>query len=120
MQLNVKAAALLMCCSMAACAEKRTALPIKPPAARLACVAIGDRPKIPPEYVIDWSKVLVPDDARATLARAQAEHARYVASIRTREGIVAGHILAVEGRLFACSNDAAWLREFFSMLPARS
>ena len=90
---------------------------MKPPGDRLQCAAIGDRPTIPPEYVIDWSKVLVADNAPMTLANAQAEHARYVTSIRTREGIVAGHVLAIEGKLFACSNNATWLREFYAKLP---
>lgn len=99
-----------MCCSLLATAcdpTQRIAVPIKPPAERLVCVAAGDRPAIPAEYAIDWSKV-------ATVDQAQAEHAKYVASVRSREGVIAGYIMRIEGQLFACSNNAAWLRDFYA------
>ncbi|AHE55925.1 hypothetical protein NX02_21465 [Sphingomonas sanxanigenens DSM 19645 = NX02] len=52
-----------------------------------------------------------------TVEQARAEHQRYVASIRTREGVVAGYVLKVEDKLFVCSNNTQWLREFFGALP---
>lgn len=101
-----------MCCSLSitACGPDRVVAPIKPPPERLACQAAGDRPAVPPEHVIDWSKV-------GTVAQAREEHGRFVASVRSREGVVAGYIVRIEGDLFACSNNAAWLREFFGKLP---
>lgn len=86
------------------------AVPIKPPVERLQCIAAGDRPAVPSEYAIDWSKV-------ATVDQAKAEHFKFVASVRTREGVIVGHILRIEGQLFACSNNAAWLRDFYDGLP---
>jgi hypothetical protein len=97
--------------AVSACGEKRALAPIVPPAAKMQCEAAGARPKIAPEYVIDWSKV-------QTVAQAHAEHDAYVRSIRTREGAVAGYIVQIEGQLFVCSNNAAWLRDFFGRLPA--
>lgn len=91
---------------LAGCGEPKrvvTALPIPPE--RMDCVKTSKRPTLPPEYVIDWSRV-------STVEQARAEHGKFVASIRAREGRVAGYILEVEGELFACSNDAAWLRDW--------
>ncbi|MBO9624183.1 MAG: hypothetical protein J7500_15855 [Sphingomonas sp.] len=65
---------------------------------------------MPKEYAIDWSKV-------TTVAQARAEHMKFVASVRSREGVVSGYILRIEGQLFACSNNAAWLRDFYGKLP---
>jgi hypothetical protein len=100
------------CLAGAACNTTRVAVPIKPDADRMDCVAVvaADRPAIPPEYVIDWSKVL-------TVAQARTEHDAFVRTVRTREGVVSGYIVDVEGRLFACSSDAAWLRDFYAALP---
>jgi hypothetical protein len=96
---------------LASCTKtERIAQAVTPPAERIQCVAAGDRPAVPAEYVIDWSKV-------ATVDQARAEHMKFVASVRSREGVVTGYILRIEGRLFACSNNAAWLRDFFSQLP---
>ena len=111
-----------MCCSpLLATGCKTTesiAVPVKPPPQRLACEGLpASRPAIPPEYVIDWNAVLVPGDAIATRDRARAEHLKFVASIRTREGVVSGYLVQIEGRLFVCSDNAAWLREFFAKLP---
>lgn len=105
MKRSLMVAALSTCFSLAACEKQRvvTALPIPPE--RMDCVKVSKRPALPPEYVIDWNKV-------ATVPQARAEHDKFVASIRTREGKVAGYILEVEGELFACSNDAAWLRDW--------
>ena len=111
MKLFAKAAALLMCFSAAtACSGRPAFQPVKPPAERLVCETRGLRPTIPPEYGIDWSLV-------TTVEQARAEHQRYVASIRTREGVVAGYVLKVEDKLFVCANNAKWLREFFAALP---
>ena len=76
------------------------------------CVAVepGQRPAIPPEYVIDWSKV-------ETVAQARSEHEAFVRTVRTREGVVAGYVVQVEEKLFVCASDAAWLRDFFAALP---
>lgn len=96
---------------LASCTKtERIAEAVKPSAERMECVAAGGRPALPAEYVIDWSKV-------ATVDQAQAEHMKFVASVRSREGVIAGYILRIEGQLFACSNNAAWLRDFFSNLP---
>jgi len=91
---------------------KRIAVPVIPPAERLVCVAAGDRPAIPAEYVIDWSKVITVDQAKA-------EHLKYVASVRSREGVIVGYVVRIEGQLFACSNNAAWLRDFYSTQTAK-
>lgn len=69
--------------------------------------------------MIDWSKVLVAGDANATLVNAEREHAAYVASIRTREGAIAGYIVRIEGQLFACSNNVQWLRDFYAGLDQK-
>lgn len=98
-------ACLIAALLLGACQEKRvvTALPIPPE--RMDCAPAGKRPMIPPEHRIDWSKV-------TSVLEARTEHDRYVASVRTREGKVAGYILETEGQLFACSSDAQWLREW--------
>ena len=71
----------------------------------------GGRPAIPAEYRIDWSKVM-------TVEMARGEHDAYVRSVRSREGVTAGHIVAIEDRLFMCANDAEFLRDFFAQLPS--
>jgi hypothetical protein len=68
------------------------------------------RPSAPPEYQIDWSKV-------ATVPQARAEHDKYVATVRTREGVVAGYVLNIEGRLFTCWTNMEWRRQFEANLP---
>lgn len=102
---------LLMCFSAAAtlasCAEpKRIVTNLAPPAARLVCEPAGARPVIPAETVIDWARI-------TTVAQAKIEHEGYVRSIRNREGVIAAYILDIEGKLFACSNNAAWLRQWY-------
>jgi hypothetical protein len=96
--------------ALSACTEKRIAVSIKPPPERLQCAPAGERPTIPPEHRIDWQRV-------STVAQARSEHDRYVATVRTREGVVAGYVLDTEGKLFLCSNNAAWLRDYFASLP---
>lgn len=92
---------------LSACGEKRVVTNLEPPPERLQCVGVTKRPTIPGEYQIDWSRV-------TTVPQAKAEHDAYVRSVRTREGVIAGYILDVEGKLFACSSNATWLREFYA------
>lgn len=92
--------------AVAACAEpKRIVEAIPIPAERMDCVAAGTRPAIPPEYKIEWANV-------SNVLQARQEYNQYVASVRAREGMVAGYVLDLEGKLFLCANDAAWLREW--------
>lgn len=107
MRLSATALALsTLCLAVSACgADKYTAEFIPTPPERLVCEQAGTRPTIPPETVIDWVHV-------TSVAQAKIEHDGYVRSVRTREGVVAGYVLAVEGKLFACSNNAQWRREF--------
>jgi arginine deiminase len=77
------------------------------------CVELEDgRPTIPAEYQIDWSGV-------STVERARTEHQAFVDRLRQRERVSAGYIVTLEGRVFACADDAAWLRQFFSDLENR-
>lgn len=110
-----------MCCSatLAACGDKRSVIAIKTPPERLVCEGLSGRPNIPPEYVVDWSKVERAASVAQALAAAKGEHARFVASVRTREGVVAAYIVTIEGRLFACSDNAQWRKEFEAGLPDR-
>jgi hypothetical protein len=106
-RLLMVAALSTFCLAVSGCEEKRVVKALAPPSERLQCAPAGTRPTIPAEYKIDWSKV-------TTVQSARSEHDAYVRSVRTREGMVAGYIVTIEGRLFACSNNAAWLREFFA------
>jgi hypothetical protein len=108
MKATVLISAAALC--LAGCQEKRIAVALKPPPERLQCAPAGERPTIPPEHRIDWQRV-------STVAQARSEHDRYVATVRTREGVVAGYVLDTEGKLFLCSNNAAWLRDYFASLP---
>jgi hypothetical protein len=88
------------------------AVPIRPDKenqARLICEAQGERPTLPAEYVVDWSKV-------QTVEQARAEHETYVRSVRTREGVIVGYVVTVEGKLFVCSNNAQWWRDYWAGL----
>lgn len=98
---------------LSACGEqvKRTASFIPTPPERLVCERTGTRPALPPETVIDWAHV-------TTVAQAKIEHDGFVRSVRTREGIVAGYILKIEGIAFTCFNNAQWRREFEADLAA--
>lgn len=95
---------------LAGCETTRVAVPVKPPADRMDCIAADGRPAIPAEYVIDWSKVL-------TVPQAKTEHEAFVRSVRNREGVITGYLIEVEGKLWACSSDAEWLRDLFGRLP---
>lgn len=113
MRLNRMAIALSMCFLAAGCAKERVATAIRPDIMnpeRFVCDPAEQRPIIPPEYQIDWSQV-------RTVENAKAEHDAYVRSIRTREGIVAGYIVTIEGLNFTCFNNMLWQRDFYSALP---
>lgn len=103
------------CLAVSGCGEKRALVPLSIPQDRMDCVELaGDeaRPTIPPEYVIDWTRVQTVDQARV-------EHDAFVTRLRERERPVALYVVRLEGRVFACADDAAWLRDFTSRLPDR-
>lgn len=99
----------------ASCGDTRRIVEAQiPPAERMDCRELeGDRPALPREYEIEWGSI-------ETLEQARAEHDAYVASVRSRESVTASYILTVEGRLFACADDAEWLRDFFADLDQGS
>lgn len=102
---------MLSSLSLLGCETATVAKAIEPPADRMDCRELeGGRPAIPAEYVIDWNTI-------TSVQQARSEHESFVRSVRSREGVTVGHIVAIESRLFACSNDAAWLRDFFAGLP---
>lgn len=99
--------------SLTACETTRETVPIRPDLdnpARLVCEAAPERPAIPATYSIDWSKV-------KTVEQARGEYEAYVRSIIARNGVVAGHIVEIEDRLFVCSNNAQWWRDYWARLP---
>jgi hypothetical protein len=110
MKLSMLAVALSTFC-LAACETTRIMVPVAPPADRIDCRELDGRPRIPTEYVIDWSRVV-------TVEQAQAEHQAVVASVRAREGVAAGYIVDLEGAVFACASDAAWLRDLYGGVDA--
>lgn len=104
----------MLCSLLTACQPDRIVLPSRPDVEnreRLVCEAAGPRPAIPAEYVIDWSKV-------TSVEQARAEHDAYVRSVRTREGVIVGYLVGIESKLFVCSNNAAWWRDYWSALPS--
>lgn len=106
MKRSALAAALSTCFLAASCGEpKRVVESIPTPKERLICERSGTRPAVPPEYAIDWTKV-------RTVAEAKVEHERFVATLRTREGIVAGYIVKLEGVNFTCWTNVEWRRQF--------
>ena len=97
---------LLLALAVAGCGDtKRIAEHLPTPPERLICEPAGTRPTLPPEHQIDWSQV-------RTVPAAKIEHDKFVAVLRTREGMVAGYILRLEGKLFVCSNNAQWRRDY--------
>lgn len=114
MKRSALAAALLMCSlAVSACEHTRTTEALRPDLTnpeRFICEPAGMRPRVPAEYVIDWSGV-------TTVPQARTEHERFVKALRTREGIVAGYIVQLEGRHFICFNNMQWQRDFYSRLP---
>lgn len=109
-----KAIVLSTCCLAltAASCGKRTVQSLPIPPERMDCVKLSKRPTLDKEYQIDWGRVSAAPDVPTAVQLAKDEHAKFVAVIRGREKVIAGYILEVEGELFACSNDAAWLREW--------
>lgn len=108
------ALALLMCFSataLSACEPKRIVQNIPPNPALLVCAPAGARPAIPAETVIDWSKV-------TTVAQAKVEHEGYVKSVRNREGVIAGYILDIEGKLNVCATNMQGVRDYFKATAA--
>jgi len=78
---------------------------------RLICMSAPDaRPERGEAYTIDWSKV-------ETVAQAKIQHGLYVERERLRNGVVAAYVLEIEGRLFTCSNNAQWWRDYWSRMP---
>ena len=114
----MKAAILLTSCFLltaGACEPKRVAVQVRPDLdnpSRLICEGVAARPALPVTYLIDWSSV-------QTVEQAKGEHDAYVRSINARNGLVAAHIVELEGRLFVCSNNAQWWRDYWSALPTR-
>lgn len=80
---------------------------------RLICVEAGERPALPEAYVIDWSKV-------ETVEQAKAEHEKAVASIYKRNGLVVAYLQTIEGKLFVCSNNMQWWRDYWTGLGERT
>ncbi len=87
------------------CSPKRIAEAIPTPPERLVCETAGSRPAIPAEHRIDWGTV-------TTVPQARAEHDAYVRSIRSREGVITGYLVSVEGKLFTCWVNTQWRRDF--------
>lgn len=52
------------------------------------------------------------------MEQARAEHEAYVRSVRTREGVIVGYVVTIEGKLFVCSNNAEWWRDYWRRLPS--
>lgn len=84
---------------------------------RFVCDPTGTRPAVPAEYKIDWPSVSLAPNVPEAVKRAKAEHEKFVAVLRTREGVVAGYILKLEGKHFICFNNMAWQRDFYAGLP---
>jgi len=68
------------------------------------------RPALPAEFTIDWASI-------QTVEQARAAHNSYVASVRSREGIVAGYVVRIEQANFVCWNNMEWQRQFYRALP---
>ena len=117
----IMTAILSTCCfSLAACETTREAAPLRPDLdnpERLECEGVtrdaaGDviRPDRGEPYVIGWDDV-------ASVAQAKVEHDRYVARERERNLVVTDYVLTIEGRLFLCSSNMQWWRDYWSRLP---
>lgn len=92
--------------ALSACEPKRIAVALPIPPERTDCqAATGKRPTLPPEYRIDWATI-------ASVGQAKSAHDNFVNVIRGREKIVSTYVLDLEGQLFQCANDAAWIREW--------
>ena len=97
---------------LTACEPKRIVEHLPTPPERLVCEERGDRPAIPAEYVIDWTRV-------TTVAQAKVEHQAHVTRVRQREAAVTGYIISLEGKLFVCSSNMKWRRDFEASLRAQ-
>lgn len=111
---------MLCSLSITACKPTHVAEAIPIPPERLDCVATTARPALPPEYVIDWVKIGAASSVPLAVEIAKGEVAKLVASFHRRDGVVAGYILEIEGKLFACSNDAEWIRDYQAKVPVTS
>lgn len=97
---------LTLCSAVSACGEpKRIAEALPTPPERLVCERAGTRPVIPAEHKIDWSQI-------TTVEIAKRELQTFVDVIRTRENIVAGYVLRLEGVNFVCWNNMEWRRQY--------
>lgn len=107
-------AILSMSCSLlAGCDTKRELHSVRPDREnpeRMVCEAAPDRPAIPATYEIDWTAV-------QTVAQARSEHEAYVRSILARNAVISGYIVEIEGRLFVCSNNAQFWRDYWKAMP---
>jgi hypothetical protein len=113
MRFSIKAALLLTSAAMltaGSCGTKRAVEHLPTPPERLICERAGTRPSLPAEHEIDWAQV-------RTLPQARAEHEKFKTVLRTREGLVAGYILRLEGVNFVCWNNMQWRRDFEARLP---
>ena len=117
MKSKVLVAILSTLCFLPGCKTVPQTEPLRPDLAnpeRMVCEDVPDeRPPIPALYEIDWSQVV-------TLAQARAEHEKYAASVRARSGAVAAYIVTIEGKLFVCSNNAQWWRDYWRGLGRRA
>lgn len=96
---------LIAAVALAGCETKRVVTALPTPPERLICEPAGTRPTIPAEYAIDWTQI-------RTVAEARAEHEKFVAVLRTREGVVAGYVLKLEGKLAVCHINARWRADY--------
>jgi hypothetical protein len=107
--------------AVSACGGKeRVVTQLPTPPERLICEEAGTRPTVPAEYRIDWNHVSAAPTVAVAVERARSEVGRLIASIRTREGIVAAYIVQIEGKLFVCSNNAQWRRDYEAGLARSS
>lgn len=95
----------MSCFLLAACEPQKIVEPLPTPPERLVCEAAGIRPDIPAEEPIDWGAIRTVEEARDA-------YARFLATVRTREGIIAGYVLQLEGKLFVCFNNMEWRRQW--------
>lgn len=103
------------CFLASSCASDPSVVPLNVKAEnpdRFICerVDASERPALPPGHEIDWSTI-------RTVEQARREHEAYVASIRDRNGIVAGYIVRLEGVNFTCWNNMQWQRDYYDRLP---
>lgn len=115
------AAALLMFslgCATSACGpepEIRTAS-LQVPGDRLDCQAFGTstRPMLPAQHVVDFAELAKSVRAAPTMDAAvkvlvDEIDGRLLKSVRTREGVIVGYVIEVEGETWHCASDAQWI-----------